>query len=61
MYTKDELYDIIIELNIANEKEIELVICINGYSIDTLNDIVYARTGYHTIEQLVEYEYEEDK
>lgn len=28
----------------------------NGWSIETLNDCIYARYGYHSYEQLEEYE-----
>lgn len=40
------LYDLIIDSGIATEKEISLVTSINGYSVDTLNSILYSRTGY---------------
>lgn len=49
-----EIYDSIIEFNIATEEEILLVSNINGTSIKTLNDIIYARTGYHSIEDYIE-------
>lgn len=47
---------------VATDAEMRLVTDINGYSIDTLNDIVYARTGYHTWEQYqgIEDEYVDD-
>ena len=50
MISFEEMFDKLIELNIATENEIELVCCINGYTIDTLNDILYARTGYRDLE-----------
>ena len=43
---------------IATEDEIDLVTNINGYSEETLNDILYARTGYRDIEQYEEAEIE---
>jgi hypothetical protein len=51
---KDETFEEIIERGIATESEIQLVCCINSYSIETLNDIIYARTGYRDLEQLKE-------
>lgn len=48
----DEVWDLLIEYGVATQKELELVTCINGYSIDSLNDVIYARTGYRDIEQL---------
>ena len=51
----DELWDLIIEYGIANESELQLVTCINGYNEETLNDVIYARTGFRSIEQYNEY------
>ena len=52
MMSFDDIYDKLIELDIATENEIDLVCCINGYTIDTLNDIWYARTGYRELEDV---------
>ena len=46
------LYDFIRDNEIATESEIELVTNINGYSEETLNDIIHCRTGYHDVPQL---------
>lgn len=48
------VWDYIIDNGIATEDELQLVTDINGYSVDTLNDVLYARTGYHSIEQAAE-------
>ena len=50
--TIDEVWDLLIEYGVATQEELELVTCINGYNIDTLNDVIYARTGYQNIEQI---------
>ena len=50
--TINEVWDLLIEYSVATQEELELVTCINGYNIDTLNDVIYARTGYQDIEQL---------
>ena len=52
MMSFDDMYNKLIELNIATEEEIDLVCYINGYAIDTLNDILYARTGYRELEDV---------
>lgn len=52
MMSFEEVYDKLIELNIATEEEVDLVCHINGYTIDTLNDILYARTSYRDIEDI---------
>lgn len=46
----DDVKNFLIEQEIATEDEISLVTQINDYSIDTLNDILYARTGYHDLD-----------
>lgn len=48
------LWDYLIENSIATQEELELITSINGYSVETLNDVIYARTGYHDLEQLQE-------
>lgn len=54
--TKSELFDRIINDGIATESEIVLVTDIAGYSVEILNQIIYARTGYRDIEQYEESE-----
>lgn len=39
----------------VSEETLQVVTDINGYSLETLNDVLYAVTGYRTREQ-----YEED-
>lgn len=51
---KYDIWDAIIEHDIATEEELELVTAINGYHDDALNDVIYVRTGYRSIEQLLE-------
>jgi len=56
MNTKDfeQVYDYLLENDYFTEKELELVTNINGNSIETLNDMLYARFGYRDIEQMLE-------
>ena len=56
MNTTDEIYDYLIDYGIAPEKEISLVCSINGTNEDSLNSILYSRTGYRDIEQIKEEE-----
>lgn len=51
--TVGQLWDLIIEHNIATEDELRLVTDINGYSVNTLNQVIYARTGYRDWEQYI--------
>ena len=48
----DEVWGLLIEYGVATQEELELVTCINGYNIDTLNDVIYVRTGLRNIEQI---------
>ena len=55
--TISEIWDTIVEeYGIATWEELELVTAINGYNEDTLNDVIYVRTGYRNIEQLLDEE-----
>ena len=51
--TNDEFFDFLVEYGIATEDEIRLVTDINGYNEETLNDILYARTGNRSVEQFL--------
>ena len=53
---KNELYDYLIDCNIATIREICLVTSINGYNIESLESILYSRTGYRSLEQIKEME-----
>lgn len=54
--TDSEVFDLIIELEIATYEELNLITGINGYNLDALNDVIYYRTGYRDIEQYLECE-----
>ena len=55
--TLKEQMNFLIENEIATEAEIALVRNINGCSEATINDIIYARTGYRDIKQYIEGEF----
>lgn len=46
------VWEALVNMEIATDEELQLVTSINGYNIDTLNDVIYVRTGYHDMEQL---------
>ena len=50
----------LVDSGIATEQELILVTSINGYNMESLNDVIYARTGYRNAEQLQEEETEEN-
>lgn len=51
-YTEDQIWDYLIYNEIASKETLRTVTNINGYSIETLNDVLYSATGYRDIEQL---------
>ena len=55
----DKLYDLLIESGVATEDEISLVCSINGRNIESLESILYCRTGYRTTNQWLEIELNE--
>ena len=50
--SKEDLWDKIIEKGIATEETLRVVTSINGYTVETLNDVIYAQTGYSDLESL---------
>lgn len=54
MIPEREMHDILVEYGIATEEEVELVTNINGYNRETMEDILYARTGYRTFDQYLD-------
>lgn len=63
MMTTEEciFYDNLVDREIATPAEINLVRnCMNGSWTDVLSAILYARTGYRTIEQMMDAEDEDD-
>lgn len=50
----NEIWDKIIEYEIADEGELRLVTNVAGYTLEVLNAVIYSRTGYNTIEQFEE-------
>ena len=50
----------LVDQGIATEKELQLITNISGYNMESLNDVIYARTAYRNAEQLQEEETEEN-
>ena len=42
----NELWDWLVDMGVATEEELGLITDINGYSVETLNDVLFARWGY---------------
>lgn len=41
----------LVNAGIATEEELMLIVSINGYTVETLDDVLYVRTGYRSWEQ----------
>lgn len=54
--TIETAWDLLIDLEIATKEELTLITHINGYSMESLDGVVYTRTGFNTVEQLKEEE-----
>ena len=48
---KDEMWDRLLEMG-TSEETLRVVSCINGYSEETMLDILYAQYGYRSFDQL---------
>lgn len=49
----EDLWGELIDCRIATERELQLITNINGYNLKTLNDVLYARTGYRDWDQYI--------
>lgn len=47
----NEMWDKLEELGVS-EQTLQIVTSINGYTTDTLEDVLYAHTGYRNFDQL---------
>ena len=50
--TIENIYNRLVEEGVATENELQLITAINGYNEDTLNDVLFVRTGYRDFEQM---------
>ena len=49
---RDKTWDYLVERDYATAEELKLVCYINGYNLESVESVLYARTGYHDLEQL---------
>ena len=52
----DIVYNYYEEAELFTAEELRLITNINGYNLETLNDMLYARYGYRDLEQMMGYE-----
>ena len=49
-----DMWEWLLDNGIATNEELKLITGINGLTIETLNDVLYYRTGYRDREQMEE-------
>ena len=52
----EKLWDLIVNYELATVQSLQLVTRLNGYTLETMGDVLYALTGYHSYEQFMENE-----
>ena len=48
----DNMWDYLLDNGIVSEETLKVITSINGYNIATLNDVLYATTGYRDLDQI---------
>ena len=57
----NEYYNYLIEYELVSNETLDIITSVNGYNEKTLDDVLYVVSGYHDIEQYLEYEDIENK
>lgn len=52
----NKLWDLLVNYELASEETLQLITRLNGYSLETMERVLYALTGYHSYEQFMENE-----
>jgi hypothetical protein len=58
--TVEKAWDLLLEMGVS-EQTLQIVTSINGYSLETLEDILYAHAGERSFDQLDDEEAEEEE
>ena len=56
----NQVWDFLVASELFTEAELELITCLNGFRLDVLNDCIFARYGYRSLQQMLEAEAEEE-
>ena len=56
----DQVYDYLVDNGYFTDDELHLVTCIDGYNMEVLEDCIYARYGYRSLEQMLDAEKDND-
>lgn len=58
--TVEEAWDTLIECGLVSEETLQVVTSINGYSLETLESVLYATAGYHSFAQYLDEDDEDE-
>jgi len=50
------LWDLLVNFELATESTLQLITRLNGYNLETMENVLYALTGYHSYDQFMENE-----
>ena len=53
-YGVDDVYNLLIDLGMFTKEELDLLTYINGFNFQTLEDALYCRYGYGSVDQFLE-------
>lgn len=56
----DSAWDALLEMGVS-EQTLQIITSINGYTLDTLKDVLYAHTGYRSFDHLDDEDEETDQ
>lgn len=60
-YSVDDIFNLLIELEMFTAEELNLLTYINGFNMETLEDALYARYGIRSVDQFLEELQEEEE
>lgn len=52
----EQYYNYLIDYELVSGETLDIITSINGYTEETLDDVLYCVSGYRDIEQYLEYE-----
>lgn len=50
----NQVWQLLLDYDVATEAELHLITNINGYSVDSLESVIYSRTGLNSVDQLID-------
>lgn len=60
-FNTETAWDYLLENGMVSEETLKVVTTINGYSLETLEDVLYAVSGYRSFEQLTGEDEDDDE